>query len=113
MTITEEYKDFSNVEISSKVYTDITNNIFQKYIVEKVKSFDTETKEAEIYSTILYKDLGQEKKETTGIFVYQGKTTSIMKKSPDEEDIKAEIVTFKCHLRGFKAYNIITGEEIK
>lgn len=73
--------------------------------IMKVKWFDTETKEAEIYASLikhnmLYNGLHSSIKHETalsGKSIFRGR----------------QIVTFKCHLPFAKAVNHLTGEELK
>jgi len=65
--------------------------------VMNVKQFDTETKEAILYAMCIYDDKSK-KPAIIGECLYDG---------------NRELVTFKCHLLGHKAYNKETGDEIK
>ncbi len=64
-------------------------------IIDKIKSFDTETKEAEVYVTV----------NNRVVTRYDPFNT------PEEK--KNHIVTTKCYLPGCKAINKKTREEIK
>jgi hypothetical protein len=73
--------------------------------IMKVKWFDTETKEAEIYASLIKSNLPDHglnstvKHETalSGRSIFKGR----------------QIVTFKCHLPFAKAIDHLTGKEVK
>lgn len=70
------------------------------HMVKHVKSFDTETFEAEMYARIelIEKHEGQ---------------PDVKRNIQAKTDLQFSFVTFKCYLKGYKAYNRKTGEEIK
>ena len=93
MIITENTKQGIHAKIVSKHDANIS--------VGKVKWFNTETKEAEIYATLVLsinKEIHTNKVATTG----------------DANIIvgKRKIVTFKCHLHDYIAIDKRTGKEI-
>ena len=65
-------------------------------IARNIKQFNTKTKRAVVYATIIHDD------ELSRVAVI-GKTL---------KDEGRKVVTFTCHLLGYKAYNKETGEEI-
>lgn len=83
-----------NTELGNK--TEIRNS--KGNILSHVISFDTETKEAEMYGMLFYRNKEKESKVIAGINV-----------TPQQRGTS----TFICHLPDHKAYNIKTGEEIK
>lgn len=74
------------------------------YTVKRVKSFDTDTKLAEIYGFVTFIS---EDSETFDRIYGVG---SILSKSVSNED---KIPTFKCVLYDCKAYDKKTGKELK
>jgi uncharacterized protein YbaA (DUF1428 family) len=85
MIITDEMDIARNVVVKSPDGRMATN----------IKEFNTETEEAVIYAMIVYDD----KSTKTGVI---GKNLF---------DGTREIVTFNCHLLGYKAYYRDTGKE--
>ena len=79
--------------------TELGSNVIVKtldgFIVNGVKWFDTETKKAELYATVVLNN---------GI---ESKT----KRYPDQD--KLEMPTFQCTLYDCKAYDKKTGNELK
>ncbi len=65
-------------------------------IVAKLKEFDTITKRAIVYAQVIHND-NRRKVAILGENLTRGERT---------------VVTFECHLLGYKAYNKETGKEI-
>jgi hypothetical protein len=82
-----------NTELGSKILIKDPTGA----IVTKIKEFNTVTKEAILYGTVSY-DKKRNKIAVLGDSIWDG---------------KRKVVTFNCHLLGHKAFDKVTGEEIK
>jgi hypothetical protein len=108
MLITVNDIEAKNIEIRSK---------FDGSVVQRVQSFDTESKEAEIIATyeIVEKEVPTTK-EHFGRAEFRtnkiAQTGYILKKFKDDPNAFLSNVTFKCRLGGFGAFDKNTGEEI-
>lgn len=76
-------------------------------IVSHVISFDTITKEAEVFAYLYFKETenGPAEKMCATRWIHSDKKHSILENG-------RELITFKCHLDGVKAFSRLTGEEI-
>lgn len=79
---------------------------YEGNVVDNVKWFCTKTKLAKLYATIISRDADRVIKSTIAVI-----GTGRILKNEDGEAYN-EIVTFTCILRGCKAFNKETGEEI-
>ncbi len=76
-------------------------------IVSHVISFDTVTKEAELFAYLYFRetDHGPSEKMCATRWIDSNKKHSFLENGK-------ELVTFKCHLDGVRAFSKSTGEEI-